>query len=102
MEEADKLGIPYKVKQGKNKGKFAIRTPKEKKYKLLKSDVEVDHKLGVIYSPFDNIRVVDTQTNRAAGVIQRQFLNNKIDEATRNKKISDIGYDKDYHYDYNC
>ena len=38
MEEADKLGIPYKVKQGKNKGKFAIRTPKEKKYKFFKTE----------------------------------------------------------------
>ena len=38
MEEADKLGIPYKVKQWKNKGKFAIRTPKEKKYKFFKTE----------------------------------------------------------------
>ena len=37
IEEADRLGIPYEIKQGKNKGKFAIRTPKEKKYKFFKT-----------------------------------------------------------------
>jgi hypothetical protein len=86
--------LDYLIKQEKFKND--PRPNKEKKYKLIKSDVEVDHKLGVIDSPFDNIRVIDTDTNRAAGVIQRQFLNNQIDEATRNKKLSDIGYDKDY------
>ena len=41
IEEADRLGIPYKIKQGTNKDKWAIRTPKEKKYQFFDKDVRV-------------------------------------------------------------
>ena len=39
--EADSKGIPYEVKQGENKGKFAIRGPKEKNFSFFYLYMEI-------------------------------------------------------------
>ena len=83
--------------------KTLTRIAQEQKYKtnknksvFFKSDVDIDHKSGVIDKPFEDLRLLDKETNQKAGLINREFNAGRIDEATRNKQLSDIGYDKDY------
>jgi hypothetical protein len=61
---------------------------------MKRTSVEVDHKGGVL-EPFD-VRVIDRDINRKAGLISRDYMDGKITLEERNTAFENLGYNKDY------
>ena len=72
------------------------RPVKEKKGIMFRSDVEVDHFKGILESPFDNIRLIDSDLNKRAGILFREFRDGRLPEAEYKAELDRIGYNKTY------
>ena len=79
-----------------NKYKNDPRPVKEKKGIMFRSDVEVDHFKGILESPFDNIRLIDSDLNKRAGILFREFRDGRLPEAEYKAELDRIGYNKTY------
>ena len=79
-----------------NKYKNDPRPVKEKKGIMFRSDVDVDHLKGVLESPFDNIRLIDSDLNKRAGILFREFRDGRLPEAEYKAELEKIGYNKTY------
>ena len=79
-----------------NKYKNDPRPVKEKKGIMFRSDVEVDHFKGILESPFDNIRLIDSDLNKRAGILFREFRDGRLPEAEYKAELEKIGYNKTY------
>ena len=76
IEYADSKGIPYKVKQGENKGKFAIRGPKEKEFSFYDTE-------ELAQEHIDNYRA---ETDSVGGDRTGELENKKYKKGYKTKK----------------
>jgi len=74
--EADSKGIPYEVKQGENKGKFAIRGPKEKNFSFYDTE-------ELAQEHIDNYRA---ETDSVGGDRTGELENKKYKKGYKTKK----------------
>ena len=76
IEYADSKGIPYEVKQGENKGKFAIRGPKEKEFSFYNTE-------ELAQEHIDNYRA---ETDSVGGDRTGELENKKYKKGYKTKK----------------
>ena len=76
IEYADSKGIPYEVKQGENKGKFAIRGPKEKNFSFYDTE-------ELAQEHIDNYRA---ETDAVGGDRTAELENKKYKKGYKTKK----------------
>ena len=89
--KVDGKSLDYLIK----KKNLILTLESQKKKPLMKrTSVEVDHKGGVL-EPFD-VRVIDRDINRKAGLISRDYMDGKITLEERNSAFENLGYNKDY------
>ena len=74
--EADSKGIPYEIKQGENKGKFAIRGPKEKNFSFYDTE-------ELAQEHIDNYRA---ETDSVGGDRTGELENKKYKKGYKTKK----------------
>jgi hypothetical protein len=90
--KVDGKSLDYLIK--KKKFDTDPRKTEEKDFIMKRTSVEVDHKEGVL-KPFD-IRVIDRDINRKAGLISRDYMEGKTTLEERNAAFENLGYNKDY------